>query len=348
MRIIIIRPCCIGDVMMATAALKAIRRHYPEADITFAVGGWSRQAIEFHTDLNHILDTGQAAMPVKRLGGFWNMVSALRLGGYDIAVSLVRSPLMSLAVRLSGIPIRAGISSGWRGFGYTHKAPTSPADARPEAQIYLDVVAALGINTEGCYVNLPVPPEATAYISDFLTRRGIKGPYLVVNPAGGSNPGMAMHSKRWPPESFAQVADALAKAYGWQVVLLAGPDDSGIVNTVRSQMQAHTTTFIGELSFPQIAVLASQAALYIGNDTGLTHIAAASGAPTVTVFGPSDPARYAPYTPRALALWKPIALDQGGVQQTQQMQWDWTRDGIQPEDALQQIHTFIETLGNTQ
>jgi ADP-heptose:LPS heptosyltransferase len=280
-------------------------------------------------------------MPVKSPRGLMDMVWALRSGNYDMAISLVRSPLMSLAVGLSGIPVRAGISSGWRGFGYTHKASTSPDDIRHESLIYLDVVKALGIDTENCYANLPAPQEDQDFIADLLPKRGIDGPYLIVNPAGGSNPGMAMHSKRWPSEHFAQVADTLAAEFGWQVILLAGPEDSGIVNAVRSQMQTPVTPFIGELSFAQIAALTNKASLYIGNDTGLSHIAAASGAPTVTIFGPSDPARYAPYTPRTLALWKPTQLHSGGVQQTHRTQWDWARDGIGPDEALSQIRDFL-------
>ena len=117
-RVVLILPCCIGDVVMATATLQALRRGWPEAHITWAVGGWSKQAVDHHPLLDAILDTGPAALPVKSPHGFVRFVSQLRGGHFDLAVSLVRSPLMSLAVRLSGIPQRAGLDSAGRGFGY--------------------------------------------------------------------------------------------------------------------------------------------------------------------------------------------------------------------------------------
>ena len=83
-----------------------------------------------------------------------------------------------------------------------------------------------------------------------------------------------------------------------------------------------------------------QALLYIGNDTGLTHLAAASGGKTVMVFGPSDPRRYAPFTDDSLALWKPYDL-QGGVGEDVHRDWDWVRDGIDVDTAFAQIQEFL-------
>ncbi|MCA9894470.1 MAG: glycosyltransferase family 9 protein [Anaerolineae bacterium] len=347
MRIIVIRPCCIGDVMMATPVLAALRAHYPDAHITLAVSSWARRTIEFHPALNAILDTGPSALPVKSPTGFIRFVTSLQMGEYDLAISLVRSPLMSLAVRLSRIPQSAGIASGWRGFGYTVKAPVDPAERRHEAEIYLSVVAALDVPTEGFYANLSAPVEDQDYIDELLEKRDLDSPFAIINPAGGSNPGMKMVSKRWPPERYAQLADKLADEMGYKIVLLGGPDDSGIVNAVRSQMNTHVVPFIGELTFPQISAIAAIAALYIGNDTGLTHIAAASGAPTVAIFGPSDPVRYAPYTQKTLSLWRPAQLAAGGVDATQHIDWDWERDGISVEEALAQIRDFIAQTANT-
>ena len=124
-RIVLVRPCCIGDVVMATAALSALREKFPEAHISWAVGPWSARAIAHHPALDAIVDIG-ADMPLKSLTACLRLVKLLRAGDYDTAVSLVRSPLMSLAVRLSGIPVRAGLDSGGRGFGYNLRVPVDP------------------------------------------------------------------------------------------------------------------------------------------------------------------------------------------------------------------------------
>jgi ADP-heptose:LPS heptosyltransferase len=337
-RILIYLPCCIGDVVLATAALAALRRAYPQAHIAWAVGGWSMGVIAAHPALDALCDTGAAALPVRSIGGFADTVRLLRRGRYDTLVSLVRSPLMSAAVLLSGIPVRAGIDSGGRGFGYTHRAIIDPAQPRHEAQVYLDVVAALGVDTTDCYSNVPVPAAERS----MAARHGITSPYIVINPAGGRNPGMMMDVKRYPPAQLAALADRLAARMGAQLILLAGGDDAEIVAALRTHLHTPALEFVGALSFGAIAALAADSALYIGNDTGLTHYAAAAGARTVMLLGPTDPARYAPFTPHSLALWRATALPAGGVAAGAPQAFDWARDGISVDDAEARIVAWLE------
>jgi ADP-heptose:LPS heptosyltransferase len=339
-RIVLIRPCCIGDVVLATATLKALRRHYPDAHITFAVGSWSRRAVENHPLLDNILDTGPDDLPLRSPTGFVRFVRTLRAGRFDLAVSLVRSPLMSLALLLSGIPHRVGLDSGGRGFGYSVRVPVDPAQARHEAEIYLDTARALGIDTDDCYASVPVRDSDFERVRTLRSERGIGERYIVINPAGGVNPGMVMAAKRWPPGYFAALADRLAAQIEAQVVIVAGPDDRQIVEGVRSQMETRPTTFVGELSFGEIAALASEAVVYIGNDTGLTHLAAAAGAKTAMILGPSDPARYAPFTPDSIALWQPLTLG-GGVSTGTPTDWNWERDGIGVTAVFERLMTFL-------
>ncbi len=333
--IVLILPCCIGDVVLGTAALAALRRLYPQAQITWAVGSWSRPALEEHPLLDTLLDTGAAALPVRTPRGWLRFVRQLRAGHYDLAVSLVRSPLMSLAVWGSGIRWRAGLDSAGRGLGYNLRVPIDPQQARHEAEIYLQVVRRLGGDTTGLTATVPVQPVAQARVAALLAERGISTPYCVLNPAGGRNPGMLLDVKRYPPEQCAALADRLAAAVGAAVVLLGGPDDHAIVAAVRQRMQTPpAAAFVGELSFAEIAALAAGARVYIGNDTGLTHLAAAAGATTLMILGPSDPARYAPFAPNARAVWKPAALVSGGVAAGAPADWDWARDGVSVDEAL--------------
>lgn len=337
-RILIYLPCCIGDVVLATAALAALRRAYPQAHIAWAVGGWSMGVIAAHPALDALHETGAAALPVRSIGGFADTVRLLRHARYDTLVSLVRSPLMSAAALLSGIPARAGIDSGGRGFGYTHRAIINPAQPRHEAQVYLDVVAALGVDTTDCYANVPVPAAERG----IAARHGITSPYVVINPAGGRNPGMMMDVKRYPPAQLAALADRLAARMGARLVIMAGKDDAEIVAALRRHLRAPALEFVGTLSFGAIAALAAESALYIGNDTGLTHYAAAAGARTVMLLGPTDPARYAPFTPRSLALWRATALPAGGVAAGAPQAFDWARNGIGVDDAETRIVKWME------
>lgn len=341
-RILLVLPCCIGDVVLATAVLQALRRAYPDSQITWAIGRWSRPAIDHHTLLDDLLDTGDDALPVYNWPAFWRFVRLMRAGHYDLAVSLVRSPLMSIALLLSGIGVRAGVNSDGRGFGYNVRADVNPDEARHEAEIYLDVVRKLGVDTADCYANIPVNESEKTEIDVLLRQQGVKGRYFVVNPAGGSNPGMEMDSKRWPPSHFAALIDRLVAHYDAQPILIAGPKDQPLVDAVQTRLSNLALTFVGVLTFPQIAVLAAGALIYIGNDTGLTHFAAGTGAKTIMIFGPSDPARYAPFTPDSRALWKPTALRSGGVASGTPIDWDWERDGIGVDAVYDAIVEVLE------
>ena len=320
--------------------LCALRRAYPAAHITWAVGSWSRDAIVRHPDLNGTLDTGPDALPVKSLSGFWRFVRQLRVGDYDLAVSLIRSPLMSLAVALSGIPTRAGIDSAGRGFGYNVRAAIDPTVERHEAEIYLDVARALEISTEGCYAHVPPQPDDLAAAHAALASLGVTGPFAIINPAGGSNPGMMLDAKRYPPHGLCVIARGLQES-GLRVVVTAGPKDAAIIDALQREMDSPLPALVGALTLPQIGALASLSQVYIGNDTGLTHLAAASGAKTVMLMGPSSPKRYAPFTPDSLALWKPAEVPVQGVVSGAPRGWDWARHGITPEDALSHILRFI-------
>jgi ADP-heptose:LPS heptosyltransferase len=342
-RIVLILPCCIGDVVLATATLAALRRGYPDAHITWAVGRWSRPAIEGHPLLDALLDTGNAALPVRSPLQLLRFARQLRAGQFDLAVSLVRSPLMSLALLLSGIPDRVGLDSDGRGFGYSVRAPIDPNQPRHEAEVYLDAARALGLATRGCWANIPVSDANRTLVRDLLAAHGLKGPYLMMHPGGGRNPGMVMDSKRWPPEQFAALANRLAGRLRLNVVIIGGPGDQSLVAAVSSKLEPRSIAFAGELNFGQIAALAHDARVYIGNDTGMTHLAAAAGAKTVMILGPSDPIRYAPFTPEALALWKPTAVQAGGVAAGGPVGWDWARDGLTVDEAERKILEFLSS-----
>jgi ADP-heptose:LPS heptosyltransferase len=340
-RILLILPCCIGDVVLATATLKAVRGRYPNTLITWAIGSWSKPAIEGHPLLDALLDTGLDALPVKKPGGFFRFVHSLRAGRYDLAISLVRSPLMSLAVLLSGIPLRVGLDSGGRGFGYNLRVPVDPQQPRHEADIYLDTARRLGAEAQGCFANVPVSDAARVSLQQKLEAKGIDRPYMVINPAGGSNPGMQLDLKRWPPENFASLIEKVRHEFAVHIVLIAGPKDKLIVSAVQSQLSQSLPSFVGELSFSEIAALAQQAVLYIGNDTGLTHLAAATGSSTIMILGPSDPARYAPFAPQAVALWKPSTVQSQGVTSGAPADWTWEHDGIDVDTVFETVKSFL-------
>lgn len=340
-RILIIQPCCIGDVVMATAALGALRRAYPDAHIAWLISAWSRPALAGHPWIDALIDSGPGALP-----GILTATRLIRAERPDLLVSFVRSPRISLAVLLSGARTRIGPDSAGRGFGYTIRVPVDPTQPRHEAEIALDIVRALGIDTSGARTFVPVAETDAAAVEARLRAFGVTGDYLVVHAGGGRNPGMIMDAKRYPPDRLAALAARLAQRLNAAVIVIGAADDADAVEAVTAgccERGIPAQACAGMFTFGQIGALARRALLYIGGDTGLTHYAAAAGARTVALFGPSDPARYAPYSDRALALWKPTPrVGNRGVSGGPIADWDWARDGIGVDEAEAQIAAWLE------
>jgi ADP-heptose:LPS heptosyltransferase len=130
-----------GDVLMATPAIAALRKSLPAAHIALAVGQYSRPAVANNPRINELVDTVVGGKG-SRLGDYRALARALKRGKYGAALVLDRSPLLNLAPRMAGIPVRAGLDSDNRGLALTHPVPCPSASARHEVEWYLDVVRA--------------------------------------------------------------------------------------------------------------------------------------------------------------------------------------------------------------
>lgn len=344
-RILVVKPCCLGDLVFTTPALAALRQRYPQARLDLAVGTWSRAAVEHNPHLDQIIDSETVGQGNYHLGHVWRLARKLRPTRYDMAVVLDRSPLVGMLPWLAGIPHRLGLDSRQRGFAHTCRIPV-PSIPRHEAQLYLDVVAATGIPTEQdgqpCFWTEFVPPE-----TDSLALPQIPKPFVLLHPGGGVNPGMQLQQKRWPPERFAALADYLQQV-GFTPVFSGTAADVDICRAIQTQMRkAGSIVIAGQTSLAAFGALCRQAALFVGGDTGATHIAAATGCKTLAIFGPSDPRRYAPFAPpdQVQTLWHPFDVPQGGVGQGRQADGFSWQDGVNVQEAWQAACKLLKVNG---
>lgn len=328
-RVLIVKLCCIGDVILTTPLLTCLRRAWPEATIDWLVDAWALEAIQSHPALNNAVE---AATRLRRLAG--------QMAGYDLVVVPDRSPRLSLAAWASRAPHRAGLDSAGRGFGYTLRAPVKPDAVRHEAEVYLDIGRVLGLKTEGCRVSFEPSPAQAHRVA---TKLDLSRPYAVIHPGGGENPGMTMPLKRWPARNFAALAERCVTHLGLRVMVAGGPHDGPVTAEVLRAMRVPAIDLTGQLNLGEAGALARHAALYIGNDTGLSHLAVAAGARTLMIFGPSDPRRYGPFgdPARARYAWRAIDLP-GGVNAGPPPYFDWDRHGVSVEEAWEEVRRLFE------
>ncbi len=273
-KIAIIKPCCIGDCIMALPAVDAIVAAHPEAIVDVFVGLHSRIAFQFRRGLSTRPVPDRLELP-----SALQLSRVLRQGCYDAVVCLDRSRWLRLATRLS----RANASG--------HARSLNP-EMRHESEVYLDVVRELGIPTPASMPQIFPTTLGLRRSADLLS--GISSPIVVLHPGGAQNPGATMLDKRWPAERFAELA-RIAQRQGTTVLLSGGPDDVEVARRVADLAgMEDSANFAGKIDIETLAGVINRAAVFVGPDTGVTHIAAALGTPTVAIFGPTNPRRYRP------------------------------------------------------
>jgi lipopolysaccharide heptosyltransferase II len=302
-RILVLKPGVLGDVLMTTPVLAALRTRFPQAKIDYAVGQYALPAIAGHPEVSALVDTGPASG--RGRGALLGLLRRMRAGQYDICLVLDRSPVLATLPLLAGIPIRAGIDSSGRGFALNVRVPWN--ESLHEADLYLSVAGALGCPTNGYHLSF-VPGDAAEQQVDALwAARGLRAPVVVLAPGGGTNPGMDLPEKRWLPTHFAALGDRLRAEFQATIVLLGGPGDQALCATVRQAMRGPAIDLSGPAPFAERGALLRRCALFVGNDSGPTHLAVAVGCPVVAIFGPTDPGLYGPYHAPARTVRRPLS-----------------------------------------
>ena len=329
-RVIIIKPCCMGDVLMSTPAIAALRRALPDAHIAMAVGGWSRQAVAHNPHLNALVEAPVGGEST-RWADYMKLGRAIRRGKYGTALVLDRSPMLNLAAWLGRAQVRAGLDSNGRGIALTHPVPCPPEKVRHEVEWYLDIVRALGlpVSRDQSYLEFYPTEEDRHEAGRILSEAGVgdeEGGCVALHLGGGSNPGMRLLSKRWQPERWARIADWLVETHDSSILLLGGPgkEDREAADKMKSALfeatAPHVVDLIGKVEWGVMAALIGWSDLFLGHDTGAMHLATAMRTPVVAVFGPSDPARYGPWDPwrRAVAVAPRPGLTASGAEALRQ------------------------------
>ena len=294
--VLVVKPASLGDVLMSTAFLAALRARVPQADITVLVTTWAKEALIGNPHCDQVLDSGTVGFPGRYgFSDYRGCVSRVRERGFTHCFVLDRSPLMALLPRLAGIPWRAGLNSARRGIAL-HVGVPCPAD-RHEAEIYLDVLRKTGIDVVDPRLHFSPQPADEATAQDLLVERGLADavPLIAVHPGGGANPGAEQSSKRWSPSNFGALVAQLSHALGARILLVGGPDDAGICKAIEQESDVSVVNVAGLLRFAQLGALIQRCHLFIGNDSSPMHLAAAVGTPVVALFGPTSPQKYGPY-----------------------------------------------------
>ena len=220
--ILMMRVGAIGDVIMTTPAIAAVKRSFPQATIDFAVGKWSAPVLENNPDINEIISFSDEWVFEKKFLKMASFAKLLRLRAYDIAFFFDKSWHWSLFAKHTKIPLRIGFNRVWEGFGYHKKLPFTGSVA--EYQANLDLVSLGNVNKPESIHYLLYPEERNRErAEDFIAFHNLKN-FVALAPGGANNPGQVFLEKRWPAQNYID----LIKSLSHQIVLIGGHRDKDL------------------------------------------------------------------------------------------------------------------------
>ncbi len=298
-KILVIKLADLGDVLTATPALRALRHRYPDATIDVLLTHHTQSALAHSTLADNLISSDnfrffapRDALKPDLLAEGWQLLKVIRQKKYDAVIILhhltTRFGALKYATiaRAGGAKIVAGLRPpGKRGAFLTHFAPDNGFGARHEIDYWLDVVAQVDAPAVGREMEMAFSADDAAWAKTILRAENRRPPVVVIHPGSGG----FSTARRWAARRFAAVADALI-ADGATVALVGTPTDGA--DAVQAVMTRQAVDLSGQTSLHQLAALISQAQLFIGGDSGVSHIAAATGVPMVSIFGPTNDAAW--------------------------------------------------------
>ena len=306
MRLLLIRLREIGDVVFTTPAIRALRERYADAHLTYVVEPHAAPVVNANPNIDELI-------VAPRMRGVRGLVADIALGRslrrqrYDLAIDFHGGPRAGLLTWLSGARERVGYEIAGRTWIYTRRVPRPRAlRARHSVENQWDLLAALGIPPPDRVrqpVEMAPAPDAAAAVDLRLSKAGVAPTdRIVVIHVSAGNP-----FRRWPLDQFIALTAAVAAEPNVRVVITSGPSEreaaGQVVDGARSGLPVPLRDRVvscGEFSLAEVRALVDRAALYIGGDSGPMHIAATSRVPIVGLFGPTLPARSAPWRDPAI------------------------------------------------
>jgi ADP-heptose:LPS heptosyltransferase len=287
-RILVVRLRSIGDTVLSTPSLIALKRFLPETQIDILLEDWVAPVLEGFDAVDNVLTVGKDAK--SRIETAWQ----IRRNKYDVAFNLHGGTTATFFVRASGAKHRVGYENYQYSFLYNHLLASSAdfweREKTHSAEEQLALLGFVGIPvSDKPKSRLVVAESALHSIENKLSAHSIKSSAFAL-----FHPVAAFDTKQWATENFARVAEFLF-GKGLQTIAVATKSERGVLEKLCETSSVPIAIF-DDLTLPEITALASKSKIFVGNDSGIAHIAAAVETPSVVIFGSSNINHWRPWT----------------------------------------------------
>ena len=276
----------VGDAVMTLPALEAVRENFPSASITVLARPWVAPVFENHPAVNDLLIYRKHDALIKNLSEIRRLIHVIRANRYDLAVLFQNAFEAALLAYLGGVKSRLGFDSDGRGFLLTHGIKrTNEIFAVHQVEYYLSILKAAGLKAESRNPVLHVAKNDFIKAENLLRQNGISEDDFLL----GLSPGAIFgNAKRWPAERFAKIGDLAAGKWNAKVIIMGSKKEKEIGTSMTGLMRHKPVDFCGTTSLGEAMGIIRRCNLFVTNDSGLMHIAAALGVPTLAIFGSTD------------------------------------------------------------
>lgn len=286
----------IGDAVMTTPAIRSIRRNFPGARITLLAKPWVLPvfALSPHVDEFLVYDVRGRHGGV---AGRWRLVNDIRRERFDAVILLQNAFEAALITALAGIPVRIGFDTDGRALLLTHPVRRPPGlKQRHQTDYYLQILRGVGLAAGDSRLELSLAEADRQRASRRLAEEGVDRtlPVVGLNPSATFGP-----AKQWPEDRYAALGDWLAEHYGARVLVFGGPGDAPLGRRIADAMRNRPVNLAGRTDLAEAMALIDTLDLFVTNDSGLMHVAAALDVPLIAIFGSTNPVTTGPWGSRS-------------------------------------------------
>jgi heptosyltransferase-2 len=294
----------IGDTVLTVPFLRNLRRAEPQAFIAWMVAPGSSDVVRGVPYVDEMIYWDPVTIHADSRGTHRTFsaklafIRELRARSFDKVYVLKRSLSSAIIAWLSGAPERIGFDTEGRGCLLTKRVPYR--HDRHEVENFLDVLRADDVKVEDDFLEIWTTAEEEQRAKRVLADAGVAAdeqPAII-------HPFSAVPQRGWPLENFAELARRLSREAGCRPIVVGGVGDSETFDKVRHRFGESTVDLVGKCTLRETIALLKRCVLFVGNDSGIMHLAAAAGTPLVALFGPQSPVKFGPWSRRAKVIYK--------------------------------------------
>lgn len=286
----------VGDALMTTPTIRAVRKNFPNARITILAKPWVAPVFHNNPDCDHLMlydDQG-------RHHAWWGKVrlsNDLKRLRFDLAILMQNAFEAAFLAWLAGIPNRLGYRTDGRGILLTHAIPVDPFHKEyHQIDYYLGILDGASLAVGDRRMTLAITAAERSRAQEVLRRIGVgEGDVLI-----GINPGATFgNAKRWPPERYAALVRMIRASHGGWFLIFGGPAEKALGDRIAKRIGEYCTNLCGRTRLREAMALIERCTLFVTNDSGLMHVASAFDIPQIVIIGSTDPVHTGPSNPRS-------------------------------------------------